>query len=72
MAIGYRGLGLLIAFLVVDGALIWIVNTPVVGRVTAAPVATGDQFLITMALAGAAVIAILAAILFKVKPVPAC
>ena len=72
MAYGYRGLILFSTFIVVDLILIWIVNTPVSTRVTTAPVATGDQFMITLALAGAGVIAVLAAIFYKIKPVPAC
>ena len=71
MALGYRGIGLLVSFLVVDAALILIVNAPTVETRTGASASTGDQLVITMALAGAAVIAILAGIFFRFKPVPA-
>lgn len=68
----YRGYILLSLFLVVDCFLIWWVNfnTRSTGFV-AAPVASGDQTLVTFALVGAAAIAILATIFYKVKPVPA-
>ncbi|MHA1136039.1 MAG: hypothetical protein ACTSSE_06080 [Candidatus Thorarchaeota archaeon] len=49
------------------------VNTPTDTRVTTAPlVAPESQFMITMVFVGAAIIASLAAIFFKFKPVPAC
>ena len=71
MAFGYRGLAILLAFLVVDCILIWIVNTSRVLPVTAAPITSGDRLLITEVLIGAAVIGVLVAIFYKVKPVPA-
>lgn len=68
---GYRGIISLTVFLVVDGLLIWWVNSSP-RTVTAAPlISSGDQGIITLVLAGAAVIAVLAAIMFKSKPVPA-
>ena len=60
------------AFVVADLALIVLVNTPTDTRVTTAPlVAPESQFMVTMVLVGAAIIASLAAIFFKFKPVPA-
>ena len=73
MARGNIALILASAFVVVDLALIVMVNTPTDTRVTTAPlVAPESQFMITMVLVGAAIIASLAAIFFKFKPVPAC
>lgn len=74
MALGYRGGFLLSVFLVVDGFLIWWVNLPSsrTSSFPAAPVASGDVTLVTYAIVGVAVIAILAAIFFRFKPVPAC
>jgi len=71
LAYGYRGLGFVSAFLVVDCILIWLVNAPTSTRVTSPPIATGDQLMITLVLVGAGIIAVLAAIYYKVKPVPA-
>jgi len=73
MARGNIALILASAFVVVDLALIVMVNTPTDTRVTTAPlVAPENQFIITLVLIGAAIIASLAAIFFKFKPVPAC
>ena len=73
MARGNIALILASAFVVVDLALIVMVNTPTDTRVTTAPlVAPENQFMITLVLVGAAIIASLAAIFFKFKPVPAC
>jgi len=72
LAYGSRGLTLVSAFLVLDCMLIWLVNTNTNTRGSAAPVASEDQFLITLVLIGAGIIAVLAAIFFKFKPVPAC
>lgn len=70
MAIGKRGLTLVSVFVIVDCVLIWMVNSST--RATGAGlIAPEDQFTITLALAGAAIIAILLAIFFKFKPVPA-
>lgn len=68
----YRGYILLSLFLIVDCFLIWWVNFN--ARSTgfiAAPIASGDQPLVTYALVGAAAIATLVTIFYKVKPVPA-
>ena len=55
------------AFIIVDVILIWIVNTsrflPGIGTISA-----GDQLLITMVLVGAAIIASMAAVMWKLKP----
>ena len=67
----YRGITLLTIFLVVDCILIWWVNSPRTTSFVAAPVASGDQSLVTLVLIGAAVISVLGAIMFKSKPVPA-
>jgi hypothetical protein len=74
VAFGYRGGILLSVFLVVDGFLIWWINATNSRTATfvAAPVASGDVTVVTYGLIGAAVIAVLAAIFFKFKPVPAC
>lgn len=74
MALSYRGGILLSVFLVIDSFLIWWINATN-SRTTgfvAAPVASGDVTLVTYALIGAALIAVLVAIFFKFKPVPAC
>jgi hypothetical protein len=67
MARGYRGIILVTAFVVVDCILIWLVNTnrvlPGVGVISSA-----DQVLITLILVGAAIVAIFAAVLWKLKP----
>ena len=72
MARVYHGHILLSLFLVVDCFLIWWVNfnTRSTGFI-AAPVAAGNQTLVTYVLVGAAAIAILMTIFYKVKPVPA-
>ncbi|MCK4566889.1 MAG: hypothetical protein KAU48_06230 [Candidatus Thorarchaeota archaeon] len=71
MALSRRGLTLVSVFVIVDCILIWMVNTST--RATgAAPIALEDQFTVTLVLAGAAIIAVLVAIFFKFKPVPAC
>ena len=67
----YRGITLLSIFLIVDCILIWWVNQPRTTGFVTAPIATGDQSIVTLVLVGAAVIAILGAIMFKSKPVPA-
>ena len=73
MARGNIALILASAFVVADLALIVLVNTPTDTRVTTAPlVAPENQVMITLVLVGAAIIASLAAIFFKFKPVPAC
>jgi len=70
MALGKRGLTLVSLFVIVDCVLIWMVNSST--RATGAGlIAPEDQFTITLVLAGAAIIAILLAIFFKFKPVPA-
>ena len=70
MALGKRGYTLVSVFVIVDCILIWMVNTST--RATAGGlVAAEDQFTVTLVLAGAAIIAILLAIIFKFKPVPA-
>ena len=67
MARGYLGIILVAAFIVADLILIFIVNTsrvlPVVGVIT-----PSDQLLITYVLVGAAVLAAIAAVLWKLKP----
>ena len=73
MAFGKRGGILLSIFLVVDGLAIWWVNSSSrTSNFTTAPVASGDVTLVTYGLIGAAVIAVLGAIFFRFKPVPAC
>ena len=70
MAIGKRGLTLVSVFVIVDCVFIWMVNSST--RATGAGlIAPEDQFTITLVLAGAAIIAILLAVFFKFKPVPA-
>jgi len=68
MARGYRGLFLVVGFVAVDCILIWIVNSNSGAPGIAGPAASGDQFIITLVLIGAAIIAILAGIAHKVKP----
>lgn len=71
MALGKRGLTLVSVFVIVDCILIWMVNTST--RATGAGfIASEDQFTVTLVLAGAGIIAVLIAIFFKFKPVPAC
>ena len=70
MALSYRGLTLVSVFVIVDCILIWMVNSST-GATGAGLIASEDQFTITPVLAGAAIIAILLAIIFKFKPVPA-
>ncbi len=71
MALGKRGLTLVSVFVIVDCILIWMINTNT--RATGAGlIAPEDQYTVTLALAGAGIIAILLAIFFKFKPVPAC
>jgi len=70
LALSYRGYILVSVFVIVDCILIWMVNSST--RATGAGlIAPEDQFTITLVLAGAAIIAILLAIFFKFKPVPA-
>jgi hypothetical protein len=71
MALGKRGLTLVSVFVIVDCILIWMINTST--RATGAGlIAPENQYTVTLALAGAGIIAILLAIFFKFKPVPAC
>ena len=70
MALGKRGLTFVSVFVIVDCILIWMVNSST--RATGAGlVAPEDQLTITLVLAGAAIIVILLAIIFRYKPVPA-
>jgi len=71
MALGQRGYALVSVFVIVDCILIWMVNTST--RATGGGyIPAEDQFTVTLVLAGAAIIAVLVAIIFKFKPVPAC
>lgn len=68
---GYRSIILLTVFLVIDCILILWINTAPRTAFIAAPIAIEDRTTITFVLVGAAVISVLAAIMFKSKPVPA-
>ena len=70
MVLSYRVLTLVSVLVIADIILIWMVNSGT-SATGAGLIASEDQFTITLVLAGAAVIAILLAIVFKHKPVPA-
>jgi len=67
----YRGIILLTVFLVIDCILIFWINTAPRTAFVAAPIGYEDRTLVTYVLVGAAAIAVLGAIMFKSKPVPA-
>ena len=68
LARSYRGLILVSAFLVVDCILIWIVNSNTSAAGIPGPISAEDGTTITLVLVGAAILAALAAVLWKLKP----
>jgi len=68
MARSYHGIILVSAFLMVDCLLIWIVNSNTSTAGIAGSIPAGDRFTITLILVGAAVIALFAVVLWKLKP----
>ena len=68
MARGYLGIILVTAFIVVDCILLWFLNTNTPSAGFAGTVTPADLPAINAVLIGAAIVAIFAAVLWKLKP----